>query len=196
MKPNIQKMINLLFVRYSRLLATILFLLILLILVEVTELREHFTQAFIQRSFENHWIIGVLLFSFLFALGNLIQIPGWIFLGAAVLSLGRVNGGLVTYFAALISCSLTFAIVHFVGGNALRKLESPIAKWCLARLDKFPLGSNVLLRTLFQTAPPLNYTLAISGIKFKPYFLGCLLGLPCPIALYCLFFGYVRSFVI
>ena len=33
---------------------------------------------------------------FFFGLGNLIQIPGWIFLAAALLAFGEVLGGLIT----------------------------------------------------------------------------------------------------
>ena len=41
---------------------------------------------------------------------------------------------------------------------------------------------------LFQTAPALNYALAMSGVKFRNYLIGTLLGLPLPILVYCLFF--------
>jgi len=49
----------------------------------------------------------------------------------------------------------------------------------------------VLLRTLFQTVPALNYTLALSGVRYRDYLVGTLLGLPLPIAAYCLFFDYL-----
>jgi uncharacterized membrane protein YdjX (TVP38/TMEM64 family) len=39
--------------------------------------------------------------------------------------------------------------------------------------------------------PALNYALALSGVRFRTYLLGTLLGLPLPIALYCLFFDYL-----
>ena len=44
---------------------------------------------------------------------------------------------------------------------------------------------------MFQTVPALNYTLALSGVPFRAYLIGTLLGLPLPIALYCLFFDYL-----
>jgi uncharacterized membrane protein YdjX (TVP38/TMEM64 family) len=40
----------------------------------------------------------------------------------------------------------------------------------------------------FQTIPALNYALALSGVSLRNYLLGTLLGLPLPIALYCVFF--------
>jgi uncharacterized membrane protein YdjX (TVP38/TMEM64 family) len=50
-----------------------------------------------------------------------------------------------------------------------------------------------LLRILFQTVPALNYALALSGIRFRQYLTGTLLGLPLPIALYCVIFEYLAK---
>ena len=44
-----------------------------------------------------------------------------------------------------------------------------------------------MLRVLMQTAPALSYTLALSGVKFRDYLIGSLVGLPLPIASYCIF---------
>jgi uncharacterized membrane protein YdjX (TVP38/TMEM64 family) len=54
-------------------------------------------------------------------------------------------------------------------------------------------SSVALLRTLFQTAPALNYALAMSGIEFRRYLAGTLIGLPLPIALYCIFFDVLAA---
>jgi uncharacterized membrane protein YdjX (TVP38/TMEM64 family) len=53
----------------------------------------------------------------------------------------------------------------------------------------------VILRTVFQTLPTLNYALALSGMRLRDYFLGTLIGLPLPIAVYCLFFDYLITTV-
>lgn len=71
------------------------------------------------------------------------------------------------------------------------EFDNKIAISLLRRLDGNPIASIVLLRILFQTAPPVNYALAMSGVGFRSYVIGTLLGLPLPIALYCLFFGYL-----
>ncbi|MBU1666342.1 MAG: VTT domain-containing protein, partial [Gammaproteobacteria bacterium] len=130
-------------------------------------------------------------FVLVFALGNLIQIPGWVFLAAAVLALGRTWGGVATYVAACVSCVSSFLIVRFVGGDALRQLDNRFVARILARLDSHPVRSIFVARVLFQTLPALNYALAMSGIRFRAYLLGTLLGLPLPIAGYCLFFDYL-----
>ena len=109
----------------------------------------------------------MLLFVLLFSLGNLIQIPGWLFLAAAVLTLGRLWGGVVTYVAAVTSCALTFVTIRSIGGDALRSIDNRVAVRILRQLDAHPVRSVALLRVLFQTAPPLNYALALSGIRLR-----------------------------
>ena len=119
----------------------------------------------------------------------IVSIPGWIFLAAAVLTLGQLWGGVVTYVAAVVSCALTFVAIRALGGDALRQLRNRLAVRILRELDTRPIGSVALLRLLFQTAPALNFALSMSGIRFRNYLVGTLLGLPIPIALYCIFFG-------
>jgi uncharacterized membrane protein YdjX (TVP38/TMEM64 family) len=174
--------------RYRRLLGVGLFLGVLLTVFEVSGLRDHFNLTFMRQVILQHQIGGLMLFVLLFSLGNLIQIPGWVFLAAAVLTLGRVWGGAVTYVAAVTSCAFTFVTIRALGGDALRLLKNRVAVRLLRELDAHPIASVALLRILFQTVPALNYALAMSGIKFRTYLIGTLIGLPVPIALYCIFF--------
>ena len=174
--------------RHARLLGILLFLMTIITLSQVSGLRSQFNLAYLRGILDGHPVEGLLIFVVLFALGNLIQLPGWLFLASAVLVLGPVWGGIVTYVAACVACALTFLLVRWLGGAALRRLSNPLAQRLLARLDAQPVRSVALLRILFQTLPALNYTLALSGLQFRQYALGTLLGLPVPIALYCLFF--------
>lgn len=181
------------FKRYKRLFLVIAFLVLLLAVFQFSGLRDNFNLAFLHQKFIDNAFTGLLIFIALFALGNLIQIPGWIFLAAAVLSLDRFWGGLATYLAAVVSCMFTFWVIRSVGGDALRQINNPYAVRILDNLDKHPAWSTFFLRLLLQTAPALNYALAMSGIRFKSYLIGTLLGLPLPIALYCLFFDYMAT---
>lgn len=176
---------------YLRLFAVLLFLGLLLAVFEATGLRDHLSLDFLRRTILDHQAGGLLLFILAFALGNLIQIPGWLFLAAAVLALGRTWGGMATYVAASVSCVVSFLFIRFLGGDVLRQLDNRIAAGILARLDRHPVGSILFARMLFQTLPALNYALAMSGVRFRAYLVGTLLGLPLPIALYCLFFDYL-----
>lgn len=177
--------------RYKRLFLVIAFLGLLLAVFQFSGLRGNFNYAFLHQKFVDNTFTGLLIFIGLFALGNLIQIPGWIFLAAAVLALGKSWGGLATYIAAVVSCAFTFGVIKGLGGDALRQISNPYAVRLLKSLHQHPVRAVFLLRLLMQTAPALNYALAMSGIKFRHYMIGTLVGLPIPIALYCLFFDYI-----
>ena len=179
--------------RYKRLIGVAVFLAALFTIFEVSGLRDHFNLAFIRELILQHRVGGLVLFVLLFSLGNLIQVPGIVFLAAAVVTLDRFWGGVVTYVAAMTSCALTFVIIRALGGDALRTLNNRVAVRILRELDARPIASVALLRVLFQTAPALNYALAMSGIKLRNYLVGTLLGLPLPIALYCIFFDLLAT---
>lgn len=170
--------------RHTRLLYVLAFLAAVWAVVYFSGVRDHFTLQFVHDAFASHPIMGLLFFVALFVVGNLIQIPGWVFLAAAVLTQGQFWGGLATYVAASVSCLVTFVLVRLLGGNALRGFEGPLARRIFARLDTHPVQSVALLRLLFQTVPALNYALAMSGIGLRSYVIGTLVGLPLPIALY------------
>ena len=179
--------------KYRRLLTVVAFLGVLLAVVEFSGLHQNLNLAFLQHQLLEHQVTGLLVFILLFSLGNLIQIPGWLFLAAAVLTLGRTSGGLATYVAACVSCAVTFLLIRFIGGDALRQLDNRFARKILARLDIRPVQSVVLLRVLFQTVPAVNYALAMSGIRFRAYMIGTFAGLPLPIMLYCIFFDFLAN---
>ena len=88
---------------------------------------------------------------------------------------------------------MIFFTIRFLGGDALRKLDSGVAVRLLRHLDAHPIRNILLLRMLFQTVPALNYALAMSGVPFRAYLIGTLLGLPLPIAAYCVFFDYLAK---
>jgi uncharacterized membrane protein YdjX (TVP38/TMEM64 family) len=179
--------------RHARLIAVILFLVVVFAFFELSGLRAHLSLDFLRQQLLDNKLGGLLVFILLFTLGNLIQIPGWLFLAAAVLTLGKFWGGVATYVAACVSCAAIFFTIRFLGGDALRKLDGRVAVRLLRHLDARPAGSVLLLRMLFQTAPALNFALAMSGVPFRAYLTGTLLGLPLPIAAYCIFFDYLAK---
>ena len=177
--------------KYKRLIAVVLFLIVIFAVFQMSGLRGHLNLDFIKQKILENQLTGLLIFVLLFSLGNLVQIPGMVFLAAAVLALGQFYGGIATYIAAVISCLAIFVVIRAIGGDALREIDNKFAVKILAQLDAQPVISVILLRTLFQTAPALNYALAMSGVKFRDYLLGTLLGLPVPVFLLCWFFEIV-----
>lgn len=130
---------------------------------------------------------GYLVFIAAFAAGELIHVPGVLFVTAGVLAFGRTTGFVAGLAGALISVSVTFYIVRVVGGRALAAVDRPFMKRVLSHLDDHPMRTVFLLRLVFWMAPPVNYALALSDIRFRHYFIGSLLGLVAPIALIALF---------
>jgi uncharacterized membrane protein YdjX (TVP38/TMEM64 family) len=178
---------------YKRLVLVMAFLALLLAVFHFSGLRGNVNHAFLHQKLADNAFTGLLIFIALFSIGNLIQIPGWIFLAAAVLALGKSWGGVATYIAAVVSCGFTFGVIKSLGGDALRQIKSPYAVRIFNSLDRRPVMGVFFLRLLMQTAPALNYALAMSGIKFRHYLMGTVVGLPIPIALYCLFFDYLAT---
>ena len=180
-----------LLLRHRRLIGLLVFLLLLLAIAQATGLRSQLNVQFLQERLQANPWSGLAFFVILFCLGNMAQVPGWIFLAAAVYVFGRVNGGLATYVAANVSCLFTFVTIRLVGGNVAATLKSPFAQRLVAQLQAHPVRNVLVLRSLFQTLPALNYALALSGLRLRHYVLGTLLGLPLPIAVYCVFFDYL-----
>lgn len=177
--------------KHLRLIGVALLLALVFAVLELSGIRAQLNLDYLQQQIRDNQAGGLLIFVLAFALGNIAQIPGWVFLAAAVFTLGKTAGGVATYIAASLSCIAIFFAIRLVGGDALRTLESPLAVRLLQHFDRHPVRSVVLLRMLFQTLPALNYTLALTGVKFRDYLIGTLLGLPLPIALYCLFFDFL-----
>lgn len=164
-------------------------------LFEYFGLRQNFSLEYIRNIMEANFYTGIVVFILAFCAGNLVQLPGWIFLVAAVLTMGKLWGGLVTYVGALASCTFTFYVIRAIGGDGLRHIKNEKVQKIFARLDSHPIRSIFLLRVFFQTAPPMNYALAMSGIKSRHHLLGSMAGLPVPITIHCIFFDFLVQHV-
>ena len=171
------------------------FFAVLFLAVEVTGLRAQLSPETIRALFEEHVGLGLVLFCFAFSVGNLLYVPGWVFLVGAVFALGREWGGVTTFIAGLCSSTASFFIIRYFGGTALRSLNHRWADKIFLHLDERPIISVTLLRLLFQTLPALTYALALADIRFRHYFIGTVFGLPIPIFLYCYFFDILFTYL-
>lgn len=134
--------------------------------------------------------IGFVLFCALFAVGELVHVPGFVFVGAAVLAYGAWVGGAAAFVGALASVTLSFFVVRSMGGKALGALKWSFARRMLAHLDERPVRTVVMLRSVLWLAPALNYVLAMSNIRFRDYLIGSALGLALPVTGMAIAFGY------
>jgi uncharacterized membrane protein YdjX (TVP38/TMEM64 family) len=131
---------------------------------------------------------GVLLLSGTFLVGELLHIPGLVFVAVAVLSYGQLVGGTLGYLIAVLSVSFSFAVVRTVGGKAFGEMEIRWVKRALSKLDEHPIKTVALLRMVLTLAPPLNYALALSSVGFRDYLIGSAIGLAPPVALFVILF--------
>jgi len=120
---------------------------------------------------------GVLILIAAFTVGLFIQVPGIVFATAAIFCYGRLWGGLLAYFGAVIAVSSVFVCVRGVGGQALSEIEKPWVKKILSQIDTHPLRTVTLLRLVFWSSPQLNYALALSKVSFRNHLLGTMIGL-------------------
>jgi uncharacterized membrane protein YdjX (TVP38/TMEM64 family) len=135
--------------------------------------------------------LGVVIFVAIFAIGELLHVPGLVFVCAGLLAWGKILGYGISMLGALVSVSLSFFVVRAVGGRALASVERPFLKKMLARLDSHPIQTVFFLRLLLILAPPLNYGLALTCVRYRDYLVGSALGLAIPLALVALLLDWV-----
>ena len=134
---------------------------------------------------------GFVLFLVAFVVGELVHVPGVVFLAAAVLAYGRLVGFGAAYLGAILSVVVSFLVVRAVGGRPLGALSHPRALRVLAHLEQRPVLVISALRLVLWMAPALNYALALSPVRLRDYVIGSVLGLLFPLALASFFIEWV-----
>jgi uncharacterized membrane protein YdjX (TVP38/TMEM64 family) len=124
---------------------------------------------------------GVVAYVVSFALGNLIQLPGMIFLLGGLLTYGPVQGSAVALVGALAAISASFLFARAVGGQVEVPQNRPRIKRVLSHLEDRPVRTMILLRLFLWTSPPLNYALALSTVRYPQYILAAAIGMVPPI---------------
>lgn len=176
-----------------RLILTIVLVISVVVIAEISGLRSQFSIESLKNIFAQYGVWSWLIYILLFTLGNLIQIPGWLFLAASILAIGKLQGFILTLIAAIVSAVVGFFIIRYLGRDAFRKIPYVWVQKILSKIDQYPIRTNIILRLVFQTVPPVNYTLALSGVTFRDYFLGAIIGLPIPIMIYALFIEQITK---
>jgi len=131
---------------------------------------------------------GAIGFIAIFAVGNLLGVPGLVFIVASLLAYGKGTGMAVALLGSLAALTLNFWTVRLVGGST-KAPEAPTG-WTarvLGGLSRRPVRTVFVLRNLMILSPPLNYALALSSIRYRDYMAGSTLGLLAPIGFYALF---------
>lgn len=137
---------------------------------------------------------GVVLFVGLFVVGELVHVPGLVFVAAAMYVYGEWQGVMVSLGGAVVSVTVSFLIIRFVGGQPLHRIRWNFIRRMLAHLDERPITVVFLLRVVLWLAPVVNYVLAMSRVRFRDYLIGSALGLAIPVTGFALLFDYLKQF--
>jgi uncharacterized membrane protein YdjX (TVP38/TMEM64 family) len=154
-----------------------------------TGISGHLDKQRVRAVVESAGAWGIVLFIAMFSLGELIHVPGLVFVAAAMLAYGKLGGAALSLAGALASVTVSFVVVRTVGGQPLAGIERPFVRRMLRRLDSKPIQSVALLRLVFWMAPFLNYALAMSAVDLRDYLLGSAIGLIVPVTVSALFFA-------
>ncbi len=124
--------------------------------------------------------LGVAAYVAAFAIGEIFQLPGAIFVVAAVAAYGPWLGTVVAYVGMNVASMSVFGFGRLVAGRALAEITHPRVKQLMAQVEKAPIRTAFLARGVFFVLPGIGYALALSSIRFRDYVIGSAFGLAIP----------------
>mmetsp|Transcript_702 Transcript_702/g.1458 ORF Transcript_702/g.1458 Transcript_702/m.1458 type:complete len:269 (-) Transcript_702:199-1005(-) len=125
---------------------------------------------------EAGWV-GFFAFVAMFTAGQLMRVPGFIFMMIAVITYGKFYGWLANLAALPLVLGAQFTVYRKIGGQALSKVRSPFMKKILVRLDERPMQVVIIIRLCFMMSPLVNMLLAMTSIDGRTYIAGSCIGL-------------------
>lgn len=161
----------------TRLIILLAFVAALYVLVKNSDLAALSDTQAIQEAVYNAGALGILLFFAVFSLGQLLHMPGLVFVAAASLVYGEVWGFMIAMAGACIAISSVFYIVRFIGGKPLAQPNHRWLKYLTSGLESRPFRTIVLVRLVFSTGPWLNYALAMSSVNYRCYISASFVGM-------------------
>ncbi|WP_127717990.1 TVP38/TMEM64 family protein [Halobacteriovorax sp. HLS] len=163
------------------------------IIINIIGVDQIFSVDQLKQMLNENKLLAIVVFCLVFSAANLLYIPGFLFVAAPVSLFSVREAFVIVYIACIVCSSISYYFVSFFGNDLLRTFDNRLSRWAFENIDKRPIFSVIVLRTLMQTTPALNYTLSLSGIKFSNYILGSMIGLIIPIFIYCAIFALILN---
>lgn len=164
--------------------------------VKLTGLDDYLDVERVRTFMESTGAWGFAGFVVLFAVGELMHVPGLVFVGAASIAYGEALGIGASYTGAMVSVATSFVVVRAIGGQPLGDVRRPWMRKILARLETHPITTVAILRLLFFMSPALNYALAMSKLRMREYVIGSAIGLSIPIPAAVLVFDRLAAYLL
>lgn len=140
----------------------------------------------LQRELIGLGCLAVPVFIVAFTVGELLHLPGIVFVVGAHSVFGPTLGLAIGYAGALTALTVSFALARglVVAARATREPWRP--RWrplrrTFERLEAWPVSSVALLRSVFFLASPLTYALATTKVRARDHLLGTALGIVVPV---------------
>lgn len=167
---------------WVRLLLLAIFLLGVFAIGKMTGFTAGLTVDGIRESMRVAGVGGFFVFIATFCVGQLLYIPGFVFVMVSGLAYGPLWGSVASVIAANISVAVSFWIVRTIGGQPLRgtNIKKPFLQKALDHLEDRPIRSMIVIRLFLWAIPPVNYTLAMSGVTFRDYMIAAAIGMTPP----------------
>ena len=166
---------------WTRVLALVCVLALAYVAIDATGLLDDVDPGSIRTTVQAWGAWGVLLYLGLFTLGQVLHVPGIIFVVAAGLAYGPWYGWLIGMVGSLVAISACFVVARKVGGSPLAQVKKPGIVRLIKRLHHYPLRTIIVLRMMFGSAPWLSYLLALTAVRYRQYLFGAAIGLAVPV---------------
>lgn len=176
----------------ARLLLLTGFLLGVFVIGKMTGFTDTLTVDGIRASMREAGIGGFFVFIATFCIGQLLYIPGFVFVMVSGLAYGPLWGSIASLIAANVSVAVSFVIVRTIGGQPLKdmNIKRPFLQKPLDHLVDRPIRSMIIIRLFLWAIPPVNYTLAMSGVTFRDYMIAAAIGMTPPFVLLSVLAGF------
>lgn len=166
------------------------------VLARATGAHESLTVDGIRAQVASAGAWGPVGFVALFVVGELLHVPGLVFFGAALMLWGPVRGGALGSVGALLSLATSFVVVRGIGGTPIGDVRAGWMRRVLDGLERRPIATVALLRAVLILNPPVTYALALSGIRFRDYFVGSALGLSVSLTIVTILFDRISPWLL
>jgi uncharacterized membrane protein YdjX (TVP38/TMEM64 family) len=138
---------------------------------------EHLTTESIRTTVAEAGAWGVALYMLIFVGGQMLHLPGLIFIGAGAIAFGAGPGAALALLGGTLATAVNFVFVRMVGGQPVHALKHPLARRGIDLLDRRPLRAILGLRLVFFTSPAITTVFALSNVRFRDHLLGSAIGM-------------------
>lgn len=119
---------------------------------------------------------GIVAYLTAFSLGELLQLPGFVFVSTAILVYGKLAGGVLAYVGSTLASTTMFLFVRMFRKPQPAPYVHPKLQSILNRLEQKPIQTVAWIRILLWFLPGTNLAMALTPLPLRYFILGSLMG--------------------